>query len=155
MDFLRALRTLERLERKLAELYAWFGELYTKDEDAAFVFHRMYLEERSHVSLVEYQRRLARANPSAFGDVDADLAGVEEAIARIEAFRGNGQSPELVEAIRFALELEASAAKSHLRGAVRESSPDMARLMGSLGRADRQHAGSLRQLAESRGLVVA
>lgn len=153
MEYVQVLRPLEQLERRLADLYAWFGELFADDAEAAFVFHQMFLEERAHVNLIDYQRRLARGNPGVFGDVEVSLDKVEAGIARIDAVRSASPSPDLPAAIRFALELEASAANYHLRAALRQSSPDMARLMDSLGRADRQHVGALRRLAETRGLV--
>lgn len=153
MDIMQVLRPLEQLERKLAELYQWFADLFENDSDAAFTFHRMFLEERTHMNLIEYQRRLARGNPGAFGDIFVDLTGVEKAIASIDAFRSNGGSPTLDRAVQLALELESGAANTHLRSAIRQSSPDMARLLDSLGKGDRQHQRALRQLAERRGLV--
>ncbi len=73
MDIMQVLRPLEQLERKLAELYQWFADLFENDSDAAFTFHRMFLEERMHMNLIEYQRRLARGKPGAFGDIYVDL----------------------------------------------------------------------------------
>ncbi|MEW6336670.1 MAG: hypothetical protein ACOY3Y_21400 [Acidobacteriota bacterium] len=153
MDILQVLRPLEQLERKLAEFYQWLADLFEADSEVAFTFHRMFLEERTHVNLIEYQRRLARGNPGAFGDIEVDLAGVEKAIATIDALRDNGGPPSLERAVRVALELESGAALTHLRSAIRQSSPDMARLLDSLGKGDRQHQRALRQLAERRGLA--
>jgi hypothetical protein len=153
MDIMQVLRPLEQLERRLAELYQWFADLFESDSEAAFTFHRMFLEERAHVHLIEYQRRLARGNPGAFGEVEVDIAGVERAIASIDAFRDNGGPPTLDRAVRLALELESGAAITHLRAAIRQSSPEMARLLDSLGKGDRRHQRALRQLAERRGFV--
>ncbi len=151
MDILQVLRPLEQLERKLAELYQWFSDLFEADAEAAFVFHRMYLEENTHVRLIEYQRRLARGNPNAFGDVEVSLEGVRRELARIDALRASGKAPSLEEAVRAALEFESDAAEYHYKNAIRLASPDMSRLFDSLGASDKQHVKSLRDLATRRG----
>ncbi len=153
MDVLRVLRPMEQLERKLGDLYQWFSDLFEADREAAFVFQRMRLEEESHVRLIEYQRRLARGNPDVFADVDVDLTALQDAVTRIAEIRGAADAPTLEEAVRAALEFESGAAECHYTNAVRQASPDMARLFDSLGAADRQHVEWLRLLATGRGWV--
>jgi len=151
MDILQVLRPLEQLERKLADLYEWFSDLFEADREAAFVFQRMHLEENSHVRLIEYQRRLARGNPGVFGDVNVNLTGLQQAITRIEAIRNDASAPTLEEAVRAGLDLESDAAEYHYTNAIQQASPDMARLFDSLGASDEQHVKCLRELATRRG----
>ncbi len=153
MDVLLVLRPLHELERSLGELYQWFSEAFAGDGEAAFVFHRLFLEEQSHVRLIEYQRRLARSNPTAFGNVEVNLEEIQRAIARIGAIRNGGNPPELKEAVRLALEFETGAAEVHIRSAIKQANADVSRLLDSLGTSDKQHVSSLRAFAEKRGLL--
>ena len=153
MDVQQILRPLQQFEEKLGELYAWLAGVHAADAEVASAFRRLALDERSHAAQVEYQRRLVRQNPRLFNEVALDLAEVFAGLDRIEKIRANLEPPGADEAIRIALELESSAADYHYRNAIAQLDPDMARLLGSLGRADRQHYETLLELAQDRGLL--
>jgi rubrerythrin len=153
LDVQQVLRPLQQFEEKLGELYAWFAEAHAADAEAAAMFRRLAADERSHASQVEYQRRLVRQNPRLFGHVELDLVDLMQTLDRVAKIRASLTPPEVDDAIRIALELECSAADCHFRNVVAQLDPNMARLLGSLGRADRQHYETLLELAQQRGLL--
>jgi rubrerythrin len=153
VDIQQILRPLQRLEEKLGELYDWIAGTLAEDGEIAAMFHRLSLDERSHAAQVEYQRRLARQNPNHFAQVDLDLAEVFATLDVVHQVRQAGQELTVAKAVRLALELESGAADYHYRTSLSQLNPDVARLMGSLGRADRLHVERLLDLAQRRGLL--
>ena len=153
VDIQQVLRPLQQLEEKLGELYDWIAGTLAEDREIATVFHRLALDERSHAAQVEYQRRLARQNPNAFAQVDLDLAEVFAALDVVHQARQAGEALTAAKAVRLALELESGAADFHYRKSLAQLDPEVARLMGSLGRADRLHVEQLLDLAQRRGLL--
>ncbi len=153
MDVQQILRPLQQFEEKLGELYSWLADVHAADLSAAAMFRRLALDEKSHAAQVEYQRRLARQNPRLFGQVELDLAEIYRVLDRILKIRADLTPPVVDDAVRIALELESSAADYHFRNVVAQLDPNMARLLGSLGRADRQHYETLLQFAQGRGLL--
>ncbi len=60
----------------------------------------------------------------------------------------------LEEAIRLASWIEASAAESELKGALRETNPESQRLLDHLGGDDRLHVERLSAFADGRGIPL-
>jgi rubrerythrin len=153
LDVQQILRPLQQFEEKLGELYAWLAQVHAGDAALAMMFNRLAFDERSHASQVDYLRRLVRQNPKAFVNVALDLAEVFAGLDRIQKVRSNLAPPDADAAVRLALELESSAADYHYRNSIAQLEPGMARLLGSLGRADRRHYETILDLAQRRGLI--
>ena len=152
MDIQSLLKHLVEFESAIGGLYEWFSQIFAGDREAEFVFYRLALEERGHVDLIEFQRRLVRKNPGSFGEVTVDFQEIVRLTDRVRSVRRGDQPPTLDQAVALALELEGSAAEYHYRTAMREASPDAARLLDSLGKADQFHVTGLRDFAARRGL---
>jgi rubrerythrin len=142
-------------EQTVADLYAALAERHAADHEAARVFHRLAMEEDAHVRLIEYLRRLARHNGDEFGEVQIDLAAVEEATRRVLSFHRSVGPHDLEEAVKFAISLEASAAEVHDRSALAQANPQISDLLANLGRGDQDHADSLRRFAAARSILAA
>jgi rubrerythrin len=147
-----AFRPLAELERKLADLYAFWAEAFVDDREATFVFLKMSSEEMGHVAFIEYARRFVQKDPKLGGEVDVDLSDVQGAIERVRGHRESGVAPSLERAVAIAQELEASAADSHARAALKQVNPELERLLQYLGGEDEQHLGRLTEFAAKRGL---
>jgi len=152
VDVQSLLRHLSEFESGIGELYGWFSQVFAADPEAEFLFYRLALEERGHVDLIEFQRRLVRKNPGSFGDVAVDFQEIVRLSERVRATRSEDPPPTLEQAVTVAFELEGSAAEYHRRTAMREANPDAARLLDSLGKADQFHLAGLREFAQRRGL---
>ena len=147
-----AFRPLAELERKLAELYASWAEAFEDDREAALVFFKMSNEEKEHTALVDYAKRFVQKDPKLGGDVDIDLSSVQAALDRVRALRETEVAPSVERAVEIALELETLAAESHYRNALKQTNPEMERLLKCLGSEDQQHLGRLMEFAAKRGI---
>jgi len=150
MQILQILSSLERLEQQIADLYHWFSDHFTDDDDASGLFFRMSLQEKSHVSLVRYGRKMVHASPDEFGDVEVDSQLIRELSSEIGNFRGENPQPTLGQALRFAMRVESHAAENIHRTVLIDSNPEVAGVIGNLATADQEHFEILRNFAQSR-----
>lgn len=155
MDIQVALKSLEVFELRLSEFYAQLQEAYAQDEEASQVFRRMYLEEKSRAYLIQFGLRLVRQNPRLFGEVDLEPAEIEGALSKLKGLVSLGRAPELGQAVRLGVELEAEAAEFLYRKAIRNSGESVSHLLARLGAAPCQHRCALCELGSKRGYLPA
>lgn len=146
------LRHLEDVETRLAKLYKLFSEKFAEDAEAAFVFYRMSMEERSHASLIQYQLRLAKQNPKLFPAVPFDLDTTLAEKAKLTRILDRCGVLDLEGAVATGLQLETAYFESHCRAAAAASVPELSRLLASLGAGDEAHIKNLIDFAQRRGL---
>jgi len=145
------LRPLEEMERDFGVFYRWLSETFADDPEAAMLFYRMSLEEKSHESLVKYLKRLVRQNPNLFGEIQLNLQEVIDLGAFARELVRKTKPPSLEKALDLALTLEASSAEVHYRNAVVYARPELAGLIRSLARGDVEHLTGLQEFAAKRG----
>jgi hypothetical protein len=97
---------------------------------------------------------MVQKNHGLSADVECDLNVVTETIERVRALRDSIGTIGAADAIRETLAIETGAAESHYRNALKQASPDLARLLDSLGGEDRLHVRRMENLAASRGIDV-
>lgn len=153
MHIQKLFKPLEDLERNLSILYEKLSVHFAKDPDARVVFFRLHLEEKSHLALVQYQKRLVKQNPKKFGEIDLDLDDVVALAARVDELLWTKRFWSLREAVEVALAFERSAAEYHVRSALQRSAPDVASLIRNLGSGDHSHLAALKEFAVRRGFV--
>lgn len=148
------LNTLEELEATLERLYQRIGDSFALDSEARGVFHTLAREEKAHLVLIKYQKKLALQNPNVFADVEFSVgetrAFTTEA-ARIMAARKRMSVPE---AVTLAMTFERSAAETHFRATMKQANPDLAKLLNALGSGDKQHVETLLAFAKKRGVPL-
>ena len=154
MKIQEILSELERIESEMASLYEWLSNTFSRDSDAAGLFFRMSLQEKSHASLVRYAKKLVSRSPTEFHDVDFDGASVSELITAIRGFRDSHPEPTLTEALLFAIKVEDHPAENSHRDVIRNSNPEVGRIIESLALADDEHHRLLRAFALWRESVV-
>jgi len=148
------LRPLERIESLMAEIYQALAEAHKDDADAARLFGRLALEERSHASQVQYVHRMARQSRQPFAEVDADLVDVRQTLEDLESLSGAVRNLSLEDALSLVLGLENSAAEAHARPALADAGGEMATLLRGLTHGDAKHVKALADFARSRGIAV-
>ena len=148
------LRHLEDVEQRLAKLYRLLGEKFAEDTEAAFVFYRMSLEEKSHAALVQYQSRLAKQNPKLFPAVPFDLDATLAEKVKLNKILDRFGVLDLEGAVTTSLELETAYFESHCRAATAASVPELSRLLASLGAGDESHIRQLIDFAGRRGIAA-
>jgi hypothetical protein len=154
MKLITLLTILRGLEADLAELYDWLAKTPGYDPDAAALFGHLSLDEWEHVNRVDYQRKLVRSSPAAFGEVDAVIEPIEEARALVARIRSVSPPPHPTEAVILAWHFETCAAEGHITTAMRQANPGVASFLEALGRADRSHSELIESFARSRGIPI-
>ncbi len=149
MNILNALDAIEKLEQKLAELYAYFNKLFIADKIVSSVFFKMALEEKGHADLVQYQRRIARKNPKLFNEVTIDVEEINRIISDADAIIKAVPAPSTDNALQAALQFEQNAIEYHYKTAMEQANPELAALLKNLAGVDSDHLDSLKNLAES------
>ncbi len=154
VDILAALKTLSQLEEGLADLYERYSRVHAEDPEAAALFFRMSSQERTHASMVEYQKRLVRQNPELFSGVLFDGEGVPRVSAAIEIARIRASYSSLEEAVITSGIFESEAAEAHYRSAIRGDAPELSRLLEGLADSDRRHRAELEIFALRRRIQI-
>jgi len=154
MDVQRFFKILIEIESRLAELYGWFSEVYAEDAEASALFYRMARDERSHVALIQYERRLLRKEKDLSFKVDLSPKELEDTACEVSKLLLLRSSPSLPEALGLALRFENSAAENHMEGIEIREAPGLSRLLKSLGREDRKHYSDLAAFAKKRGIAA-
>ena len=145
------LRPLEQSESLMNEIYSELAEAFAADTEASSLFSRLAFEERSHLSQVQFLRRLARQNGSEFGEVDIDPDELGREVAELETVLESVRRLSLREALVLAIQFEGGVAELHARRAIAKTNPDVARVFGTLHLADERHREALIELAVRRG----
>jgi hypothetical protein len=146
------LKLMEKTEVCAAALYRWFSELFSHDEEAAFLFYRLSVEEDGHASLVRFIIRLAGKAQLDSSDIDMDPAGMEKAIEELNHVQTLAKL-SLKQAVQISLNLENQIFEYHGRNAVIQALPTVGPLVFSLGRLDEAHMRALAEFARERGLI--
>jgi rubrerythrin len=149
----RLFSLLERLEAKMAELYRIYSELFATDAEASSLFFRLSMEEKCHVNIVMYERRLTKQNPRFFQKAVLDEEALSAECDRVEKLCNSKMTPALEDALWVALELESGAAEHHYRLSLLQSSPEAAKLLKGMAREDGQHLEALKTFAVERGFL--
>ncbi|HPC84276.1 MAG TPA: hypothetical protein P5234_11375 [Thermoanaerobaculaceae bacterium] len=150
----RALRPLAEFERLMGDLYSYFAQCFAGDPEASSAFAALAADEASHANLIEFQRRLVRANPKQFGEIELDLGELFATRAQVERLRAQPTPPTVEEAIAFAFQLENTAAEYHFRQVLRQANPEIGQLLENLGKADRHHLARIMDLASARNVFL-
>ncbi len=145
------LRPLEQFERLMHEIYNELADVFSEDAEAAGLFSKLAFEEGSHLSQVQFLRRLARQNGAHFGDVEIDPDVLAREVEELEKALEAAPRFSLREALVIAIQFEGGVAELHARPAIAKANPDVARTLGNLHAADERHRLALIDLASRRG----
>lgn len=153
MDIFKFLKTVENVELKMGEVYGRFSRDLAGDQEVSELFRKLTNDEESHRQIVQFEEKLVMQNRSSFLDLDIDVSGLPEEMAKIDEVMNSPQSFSAEQAIRFALDCEESVAELHFRKAIAISNPKISGLMKNLGDKDKEHLGYLQKFAGERGTL--
>lgn len=154
MKFLNLLNLLEEIENLMANFYYLLYKKYSFDLRVAPVLYSLFLDEKSHLNLVRYQKRVVWPNQGHFKDVEIDLKEVGEFVERVKGILKNIDNISLKEALKIALELEQSAAEKHLQNVTLKANPQFGLFLTNLHSDDKKHANKLERLLEREDLLM-
>jgi len=148
MQILTVLSAIENIESSVAKLYEWFSDVFTSDSEASGFFFRLAMQERSHANMIAFSKNLVRRSPNDFSTIDFDIALVDDLLDTITLFRTHNPQPTLAAALDFAMSVESHGAEGIHRSMVIQSNPEIAEMVNSLAKADREHFKLLKDYAE-------
>ena len=136
MNIITALNRMEEIEKKASELYKHYQGLFHGDQEAAYFFYRMHLEEKGHRNLIQYVKKLVRQNPRLFHDLDVTEEELGRIVAMIDSQLERKKQPKLDEAVEIAEELEIALAEGYLKNLPLKNNRILLDLYGALGEKD-------------------
>ncbi|KKL90014.1 hypothetical protein LCGC14_1908890 [marine sediment metagenome] len=143
---------LKELESKVSRLYTHFGHLFAGDKDAAEFFDLLSMDEESYGSVVQYQMRLVKKEPGAFGSVEVSEKEINSIMSVIDKTISSGKKLTLKQAVELSVKIEGTASESHFRTALALNNPALGELVRNLGVSDEEHTKRLRDFIVSRNL---
>jgi rubrerythrin len=154
-DIYTVLRHLEELEHSISRLYERFSRDFSNDREASFFFYRLSLDEIAHRDLVKYQLKLVKkSKPDEFAEVDIDIEEIKELTDNIKKEYLSKDELSIEKAVELALKIESNAAEHHYRQAMKQARPELARLLDSLGRSDKEHLAVIRDYIKTHELGI-
>ena len=154
LDILKALKTMEDIETRMADLYEWLGDAFASDSDAAKLFMRLHMEEMSHRSVLQFQCRIILKNPRTFrGAISFDGQYMQGVLDTIGRFRNKGSPPLLEEAVQVALMFETSAERLYHDSTLMNSIEGLGAFVSKLHHGCKDHSTALKLFAMERGIL--
>lgn len=153
MDIYKFLKEAERVEIIMSQLYLRFSNMYSGDEELAFLFRQLSREEDQHQELIQFELKLVMNNRGEFKEVDLPFEEIAPLLKRAEEVLRNPGAMAPADALKLAMEFEKSVAETHMRKAITLSNPKISNLMNSLGKKDAEHYDFLAKLARKRGIL--
>lgn len=154
LDILKALKTLEDIETRMADLYEWLGEAFGADGEASKLFMRLHMEEMGHRSVLQYQSRIILKNPRTFRrGVSMDARYLQGVLETIDRFRARAAPPVLTEAVQVALVFETAAERLYHDQAFLASLDGLGAFVSKLHRGCKDHTAALKLFAMDRGIL--
>jgi hypothetical protein len=99
---------------------------------------------------VRYEKKLAVQNSKIFSEIHLDVVEISTTLEKVISVL-SGTPPSLEQAVKISLDIENSAAEAHYRNAIGKATPEIYRLLKSLGGFDSRHIEVFSKFAESRG----
>ncbi len=149
-----AFRPMIELETELSRLYESWADRFSSDTEASQLFAKLSREEKTHASLIEYQQRIFKKNRQFETHVQIEVAAIDAVIAEIRRVRKEAPPATVAHAVVIALGMEASAAESHFKNALRKANEEVERLLNSLGKEDGAHVRALEEFAAKRDIPL-
>ncbi len=142
MEALKALELIEQMEVNLGDMYTKLREKFSGDKELEGFFYQLHLEELDHVNLARMQKRIVRAKPSDFGEVQlnfTDFNKVTYLMTMILALPRDKVNEILVQCYL----IESSLVEQYVVAALRDSNKEMRQLLDMLSRGFRDHLAKL------------
>jgi len=150
MNISNALAKMEEIEKKASDLYKAYHGAFFHDQDVAYFFYRMHLEEKGHRNLVQYVKKLVRQNPKLFKEIDVTEEELDGMIARLDAELARKHHPPLDEALQIAEELEISLSEGYLKNIPLKNKSILIDFYNALG--ERDHTEKITAFKSKKGV---
>lgn len=147
MEILKALDHLGDVETAAADFYDFLAKQFAHHREASGLFYRMSIQERNHRNLIRFCKRMVSRDSASYHKVDFDVELVSAFLKEVRNFKKLHPSPDLKQAIEFALSLESHAVEGLHSSLMADSNPRMRSLMEQLAEEDSRHVQQLESFA--------
>ena len=135
--------TCSRLEARFAELYHYYGDIFSEDFYASKLWKKVALEEENHLKQFEVADRLYRWSDYL---VTVDLERAQRICNKMDALLEHVRQtpPTLETALKKAIEMEEAVADLHMNTAVKFADESIQNLFKAMAGSDLDHIQSLK-----------
>lgn len=148
MEILKALDHLGDVETAAADFYDFLAKHFENEHEASGLFYRMAIQEKNHKNLIRFCKRMVYRDSASYQQIDFDIDLVKDFLQEIRNFKKSHPSPDLKQALHFALDLESHAVERIHSSLMAESNPRIRSLMEQLAEEDSRHAQQLESFAQ-------
>jgi hypothetical protein len=153
VDVWTALKYLEELETKLADIYELMSKTFSEDKEADQLFTRLKRMERVHVKMIDFQIRLVTAERNSFDNVKMDIYGIKKSLTMAESLLRSLKDMTLDEAIENLLVVNEYACDRCFRDTIVLANPSLEKMMTKMNVSDQGLTDSIKAFAENRGII--
>jgi PilZ domain len=142
MDAFKALELIEQMEVNLGDMYAKLQTKFSGDKELESLFYQLHLEELTHVNLAQMQKRIVRAKPADFGEVQlnfTDFNKVMYLVSMVLAMPREKSNEILVQCYV----IESSLVEQYVVAALKDTNREMRQLLEMLSQGFRDHLATL------------
>lgn len=142
MEAIKALELIEQMELNLGDMYTKLRTKFSGDKELEDFFYQLHLEELDHANLARMQKRVVRAKPSDFGEVQLNFTDFNKTtylMTMILAMPRDKINEILVQCYL----VECSLVEQYVIAALRDSNKEMRQLLDILSRGFRDHLAKL------------
>lgn len=152
-DPTQLLRTVEKFETAMSNVYEKLSERFVADKEASSLFARLAFEEKGHRSQVEYVGRLIRPIRSSLGPLQIDEERLALEIRAVDRITEMAGSVELSAAVVQLVTIERGAGEESWFLALANASPEIAKVVNGLAAGSLRHREMLADFAQRRGFI--
>ena len=144
-----------RIERKMADIYRFFAECFSHDENYSSLWKGMAEEEDAHAGFLDAKFRMVMLSPQSFGLSIMDKEDIEETYDRlVEMEKTIRKGPlRIQDAVRMALQMELELVEKSYNKLVDTGDPVIRRIFDELTRGD-HHLEKLAATAARLGVKI-
>lgn len=138
MSSLDTLKLAAKIERKIAEIYRLFYDMFKEEKMAAHLWESLIDEEEAHAGFLDAKIRMLKVEPDTFGPAATEMTILEETVQRMEELESyvRNNPVDLPEAIDIALKIERELVEKRYNKLVEIADPSLKRIFADLTKSD-------------------
>ena len=139
-----ALDALIRFEERVCSFYVWLSSVVHDDAEVAQLFITLAEQEQGHAERLRMEQRALVDQERSIMVEGVDKA-VESSVRAMDAFMEGAEHPSVLDALGFALGLEADSGEQLGRHLLRDAVPELAKTLDGLDKEDAWHAEMMQE----------
>jgi rubrerythrin len=146
VDIVRIMELCRDIEMYNAELYKFYAEIFSADEEISKLWSKTALEEESHMNQIVMA--IGMREQWHVASVKVDIFRAENTLRMVKSIYDGVRlnRPSLIDALRSAIKLEHNLDTFHMSNVATFKDGNLNELFKSLMNADREHIGMLESL---------